>query len=80
MFDLIGNMLLVWLKWLLEIEGFVCMLVMKLEIINFGGFVKDWFVLEMVLVVERDGLLRFGGTIVEFILGNIGVGLVIVVV
>jgi cystathionine beta-synthase len=52
--------------------------VVKLEMLNPGGSVKDRPALTMIEQAEREGLLRPGGTIVEPTSGNTGVGLAIV--
>ncbi len=52
-------------------------LLVKLEMLNPGGSVKDRIALGMIEAAERDGLLRPGGTIVEPTSGNTGHGLAI---
>lgn len=74
--ELIGKMLIVKLnKFVLEdlVDVFV-----KFEFFNLGGSVKDWIVLSMIEKVEYDGLLKLGDIIIEFIFGNIGIGLLMV--
>jgi cystathionine beta-synthase len=55
-----------------------CQVVVKLEMLNPGGSVKDRPALTMIEQAEQEGLLRPGGTIVEPTSGNTGVGLAIV--
>jgi len=50
----------------------------KSERANPGGSIKDRIALSMVEAAERDGSLKFGGTIVEPTSGNTGIGLAIV--
>lgn len=75
--DIIGNILVVCLYCL--VFDYVILYV-KVEVFNFGGLVKDWLVLVIVLDVEVWGLFKFGDIIVEVMLGNMGVVLVMVVV
>ncbi|MGE3621889.1 MAG: cystathionine beta-synthase [Acidimicrobiia bacterium] len=58
--------------------GLECQVVLKLEMLNPGGSVKDRPAVAMIDAAEREGLLRPGGTIVEPTSGNTGVGLAIV--
>lgn len=53
---------------------------LKLEFMNLGSSVKDCIVLVMIEDVEVKGVLKFGDIIIELISGNIGIGLVMVVV
>jgi cystathionine beta-synthase len=53
-------------------------LLVKAEMLNPGGSIKDRVGLAMVEAAERQGLLRPGGTIVEATAGNTGVGLALV--
>jgi cystathionine beta-synthase len=50
----------------------------KLEYFNPGGSIKDRAALFMVEQAERDGILRFGGTIVEASSGNQGIALAMI--
>lgn len=50
----------------------------KLESLNPGGSTKDRISLAMIEAAEQEGLLQPGGTIIEAIAGNIGVGLALV--
>jgi len=53
-------------------------MLVKLEVFNPGGSVKDRIVLSMIEAAERDGRLKPGGTIVEATSGNTGIGLAMV--
>ncbi len=55
-----------------------CQIVLKLEMLNPGGSVKDRPAVAMIDAAEREGLLKPGGTIIEPTSGNTGVGLAIV--
>lgn len=74
--DLIGNTPLVRLHKVTE--GAVAPVYAKVEYFNPGGSVKDRIALRMVDAAEREGVLKFGGTIVEPTSGNTGVGLALV--
>ncbi|HEU0170437.1 MAG TPA: cystathionine beta-synthase [Acidimicrobiales bacterium] len=74
--DLIGDTPLLRLNRVTD--GLTCTVVVKLEMLNPGGSVKDRPALAMIEQAERAGLLRPGGTIVEPTSGNTGVGLAIV--
>jgi cystathionine beta-synthase len=56
-------------------RGIVTPVVVKMEMMNPGGSVKDRIGITMIEAAERDGLLKPGGTIVEPTSGNTGVGL-----
>lgn len=75
--DLIGY---IFLFQLYKLDIGFCSLFLKLENQNFGGLIKDWVVLLMINEVECQGKLVFGGMIIEVIVGNIGFGLVLIVV
>lgn len=53
-----------------------CEILGKVEFMNFGGFVKDWVVLGIIEIVEKEGKFKFGGIVVEGIVGNMGIGFV----
>lgn len=53
-------------------------MLVKLELLNPGGSVKDRIALSMIEAAERDGHLKPGGTIVEPTSGNTGIGLAMV--
>jgi cystathionine beta-synthase len=74
--DLIGDTPLLRLNRVTD--GLTCTVVVKLEMLNPGGSVKDRPALAMIEQAERAGLLKPGGTIVEPTSGNTGVGLAIV--
>lgn len=74
--DLIGNMFFFCLNVVLEMIG--CEIFGKVEFFNFGGFIKDCVVLGIICVVECSGVFKFGGIIVEGMVGNIGIGFVMV--
>jgi cystathionine beta-synthase len=74
--DLIGDTPLLRLNRVTD--GLTCTVVVKLEMLNPGGSVKDRPALAMITQAERAGLLKPGGTIVEPTSGNTGVGLAIV--
>ncbi|MBI3926737.1 MAG: cystathionine beta-synthase [Armatimonadetes bacterium] len=50
-------------------------ILVKMEILNPGGSIKDRIGLRMIEAAEKAGLLKRGGTIVEPTSGNTGVGL-----
>ena len=74
--DLVGNTPLVRLRRVGD--GLPCPVVVKAEMLNPGGSVKDRPAIAMLDAAEREGLLEPGGTIVEPTSGNTGVGLAIV--
>lgn len=71
-------MLIVKLNCIVELDSVDIYL--KLEFMNLGSSVKDCIVLVMIEDVEKKGLLKEGDIIIELISGNIGIGLVMVVV
>ncbi|MFN3394057.1 MAG: pyridoxal-phosphate dependent enzyme [Candidatus Thermochlorobacter sp.] len=50
----------------------------KLEFMNPGGSIKDRIALSMIEHAEQNGLLKPGGTIIEWTAGNTGIGLALV--
>jgi len=74
--DLVGNTPVVPLHRVTQ--GLPYTVLAKLEYLNPGGSVKDRIGAAMVDDVERRGLLKPGGTIVEATSGNTGVGLALV--
>lgn len=50
-------------------------ILVKLEYLNPAGSVKDRIALHMIEVAEKEGKLKFGGTIIEPTSGNTGIGL-----
>ena len=53
-------------------------MLVKLELFNPGGSVKDRIALSMIEAAEREGRLKPGGTIIEATSGNTGIGLAMV--
>ncbi|MBL4603144.1 MAG: cysteine synthase A [Emcibacteraceae bacterium] len=72
----IGNTPLIKLEKASEETG--CTILGKAEFLNPGGSVKDRAALSIILDVEKRGLLKPGGTIVEGTAGNTGIGLSLV--
>ncbi len=72
----IGNTPLIRLDRISEITG--CEILVKAELLNPGGSVKDRAALAIVRDAERKAELRPGGTIVEGTAGNTGIGLALV--
>ena len=70
--DLVGNTPLLEVSGL---EGQLARLVLKLELFNPGGSVKDRIALAMIEDAEQKGVLKPGATIVEPTSGNTGIGL-----
>ncbi len=56
-------------------EGLKARLIVKLELFNPGGSVKDRVALAMITDAERKGRLKPGATIIEPTSGNTGIGL-----
>lgn len=57
------------------VEGQQARIILKLEMFNPGGSVKDRIALAMIEDAERSGRLQPGGTIIEPTSGNTGIGL-----
>lgn len=70
--DLIGHTPLLEIN---GIEGLQSRLIVKLELFNPGGSVKDRIALAMIEDAEQKGILQPGATIIEPTSGNTGVGL-----
>lgn len=78
--ELVGSIFLVQLNYIFKIEGCLVKIVVKLEGMNFVVLVKDCIGVNMINVVECEGLIVLGKMIlVELIFGNIGIVLVMVV-
>jgi cysteine synthase A len=73
--DLIGNTPLLEVKNIEKAEGLQAKLIVKLELFNPGGSVKDRIALAMIEAAEKDGSLKPGATIIEPTSGNTGIGL-----
>ncbi|CAN0213019.1 unnamed protein product, partial [Phaeothamnion confervicola] len=71
--ELIGDTPLVKLNRMAS--GVKPLVLVKMEILNPGGSVKDRIGIHMIEAAEREGKLKRGGTIVEPTSGNTGVGL-----
>ena len=54
-----------------------CTVLVKVELFNPGGSVKDRIGISMIRAAEREGKLKPGGTIIECTSGNTGAGLAI---
>ena len=72
----IGNTPLIRLRRASEETG--CTILGKAEFMNPGGSVKDRAAKAIVLVAEKQGVLKPGGLIVEGTAGNTGIGLALV--
>ena len=73
--ELIGNTPLLEVSNIEKEEGLKAHLVVKPELFNPGGSVKDRIALSMITVAEKEGKLTPGATIIEPTSGNTGVGL-----
>ncbi|MDL2224785.1 cysteine synthase A [Eubacteriales bacterium OttesenSCG-928-M02] len=73
--DAIGHTPLLHAIRLQEREGLVGNVLLKLEMQNPGGSVKDRAALYMINAAEEAGILQPGGTMVEPTSGNTGIGL-----
>ena len=76
--DLVGNTPLLELSNYNESKGMKARLVVKLELFNPAGSVKDRVALAMIEDAETSGLLKPGATIIEPTSGNTGIGLAFV--
>ena len=76
--ELVGDTPMVELERLGRDAGAVARVVVKVELFNPAGSVKDRVALAMVERAEADGTLRPGATIIEPTSGNTGVGLALV--
>ncbi|MBC8045098.1 MAG: pyridoxal-phosphate dependent enzyme [Rhizobacter sp.] len=74
--ETIGNTPLVKLNRIAA--GMKATVLAKIEYMNPGGSIKDRIALGMVEDAERRGLIKEGGTIIEWTAGNTGIGLAIV--
>ena len=73
--ELIGNTPLLEVTNIEKRESLKAHLVVKPELFNPGGSVKDRIALSMINVAEKDGSLKPGATIIEPTSGNTGIGL-----
>ncbi|MDR1940391.1 MAG: cysteine synthase A [Clostridiales bacterium] len=73
--DLIGNTPLLEVKNYAKQQGLTARLLVKLELFNPAGSVKDRIAKAMIIDAEKRGALKPGATIVEPTSGNTGIGL-----
>ncbi len=73
--ELVGHTPLLEVSRIEREEGLKTRLIVKLELFNPGGSVKDRVALAMITDAERKGLLKPGATIIEPTSGNTGIGL-----
>lgn len=73
--QLIGKTPLLEVSRLRESEGLKAKVLVKLELFNPAGSVKDRVALSMITDAEEQGLIRPGATIIEPTSGNTGIGL-----
>ena len=73
--ELVGNTPLLEIKNIEAHLGLKARVLVKLELFNPGGSVKDRVGLAMIRQAEADGILRPGGVIIEPTSGNTGIGL-----
>lgn len=73
--ELIGKTPILEVKNIEEKEGLRARVLVKLELFNPAGSVKDRVGLSMLLDAEERGLIKPGGTIIEPTSGNTGIGL-----
>ena len=78
--ELVGNTPLFCPKNIIKKEGLKSNLLLKLELFNPMGSVKDRAALYMVEEAEKSGLLKKGVTIIEPTSGNTGIGIAAVAV
>lgn len=76
--DLVGNTPLMELSNYNKSKGLKARLIVKLELFNPAGSVKDRVALAMIEDAETSGLLKPGATIIEPTSGNTGIGLAFV--
>lgn len=76
--ELIGSTPLLNVSRLTEKLGLDATILVKLELFNAGGSVKDRVAKQMLDSAERKGLITTGSTIIEPTSGNTGVGLALV--
>lgn len=73
--ELIGSTPLVEVSNIEKSEGLQARVLVKPELFNPGGSVKDRVAMAMIEAAEKDGILRPGSTIIEATSGNTGIGL-----
>lgn len=73
--ELVGHTPLLEVNRIEQEKGLKARLIVKLELFNPGGSVKDRVALAMIGDAERKGLLKPGATIIEPTSGNTGIGL-----
>ncbi len=73
--ELVGHTPLLEVSRIESEEGLKARLIVKLELFNPGGSVKDRVALAMITDAERKGRLKPGATIIEPTSGNTGIGL-----
>lgn len=73
--ELVGHTPLLEVSRIEHEEDLKARLIVKLELFNPGGSVKDRVALAMITDAERKGLLKPGATIIEPTSGNTGIGL-----
>lgn len=73
--ELIGNILFFCLKNFDVLEGVV--VYVKFEMMNSGGSIKDRLGDMLICDVFDLGKVKFGGVIIEVMVGNIGIGFVL---
>lgn len=76
--ELIGNTPLVAIDTYSKYHNLKTTLLVKLEMLNPGGSVKERIALAMIEAAEKKGLLQKGATIIEPTSGNTGIGLALV--
>ena len=73
--QLVGKTPILHLQNIQKEKALAARLLVKLELFNPGGYVKDRVALAMIRDAEKRGLLTPGGTIIEPTSGNTGIGL-----